>query len=504
MDPRAPRGKREGPALIETVGLTKRFGDLIANDKVDFAVRGGEIHALLGENGSGKTTLLSMLYGLIRPDDGVVLLDGEPAELTSPNDARDRGVGMVPQRFLLVPTLTVAENVALAIHGPGRHRTVIRQVTKTVRAVQERYGLALDASAVVGQLSIGERQRVEIVRALSFDPRVLLLDEPTSVLTPDEAEILYAALRQMVNEEGRSVVLTTHRIREVFQAADRVTVLRAGGKVAEFEAAELSREALVRTMVGHRKMHTFHSSEAIASDRTLLRMRDVTLAPDAARAAGIPPVRNVNLVVAAGEILGVAGVEGNGQIALEMLLAGILAPSDGHIEVEGQVGYVPSDRDRYGVVPSLPVRDNLLLRDLANRQLFARVRTDAASASRVERLIDDFKIDPPSPDILVRQLSGGNAQKVVLAREISRGPAVTVAAQPTAGLDVAAASLIRARLHEQSRLGRAVVVISSDLDEILELCDRVTVMFRGGLVGSWNRAAFDRQEIGAMMAGVGV
>lgn len=510
-----PRATPEPPA-VEARTLTKRYGTVLANDRVGLSILPGEIHALLGENGSGKTTFLSMLYGLIQPDEGEILVRGEQVTWGRGMRPQDHGIGMVPQRFLLVRTLSVAENVALSVHGRGRYRALLCDVTARIHALQERLGLALDPSAIVRTLSVGERQRVEIVRALHFEPDVLLLDEPTSVLTPGEADALYGALRELASSRGMSIVLTTHRIREVFETADRVTVLRAGRNVGTYKASELTTDELVKAMIGHREMPRIdRTAPDRTTDRWLVRVEHLTLTDDDARSAGLPALHDVTFDVSAGEIVGIAGVEGNGQTTLEMLLAGIVQPSSGEILVRGNdretqrarsgsrrlVGYVPSERDRFGMVRSLSVRDNLLLRELAETPSLRRAPSRSADAARVEGLITEFAIEPPSPTIRVGQLSGGNAQKVVLARELSRDPPITIAAQPTAGLDVGAAAAVRARLHEQSRLDRSVIVISSDLDELLELCDRIQVMYRGRLIGNWARPAFDRHAIGTAMAG---
>jgi simple sugar transport system ATP-binding protein len=477
-------------------------------------VERGEIHALLGENGSGKTTLLGMLYGLVAPDAGEIRVSGQSVTWSHGARARERGIGMVPQRFLLVPTLTVAENIALSVHGGGRHRALMRDVIARVDRLKKQLGLALDPHAVVRTLSVGERQRVEIVRALYFEPDVLLLDEPTSVLTPDEADLLYEALRELVTSRGMSIVLTTHRIREVFRAADRVSVLRNGRNVGTFEAQELTRDELVQAMIGRRAMPEIdHEAKAPPAAGTLLRVDGLTLSPGDAKVARLPPIADVSFTVSAGEVLGIAGVEGNGQTTLEMLLAGIVQASSGVIALpEGggtsgsrsarhHIGYVPSERDRFGVVRSMNVRHNLLLRELAQTPFLHRAPGQAGGSPDVDGLVNAFAIEPPSPTVRVGDLSGGNAQKVVLARELSRDPAVTIAAQPTAGLDIAAAASVRAKLHERSRLGRAVLVISSDLDELLELCDHISVMYRGRLIGDWPRSAFDRHAIGSAMAG---
>ena len=511
---------------LRASGITKRYQALLANNNIDFDVRDSEIHALLGENGSGKTTLLSILYGLISPDAGQIFLSGRPVTWGSPHDAHSAGIAMVPQQFRLVPTLTIAENVVLALHHPeSSYRRLLPEVRGRIDTIQDRYRLQLDPDTLVGPLSVGERQRVEIVRALYFEPRILFLDEPTSVLTPQEAETLYSALRQMVEEEERSVVLTTHRIKEVLGHCNRVTVLRNGSKVATFDSSELDHGELVQAMVGQRTIHAIGRAATTQSDGSpLFRVEELSLDGKEAKAVGATPIRDVSFDVFPGEVFGVAGVEGNGQYTLELLLTGLLTPSRGRIMIRRPsandwteladnkhrtatgrdgIGHIPSDRNRFGVAATLTVAENLLLRELTEAPALSRapgLRKDVAH--RVDEVIKSFEIDPPNPQAKVSQLSGGNAQKVVVAREISRNPLLMLAAQPTAGLDVAASSYVRSSLKDQARTGRGVLIISSDLDELFELCDRLTVMYHGRLTGSWSEGDFDANAIGAAMAGV--
>jgi simple sugar transport system ATP-binding protein len=515
----------ESPYLLGARNIWKRYGDVVANRGVDLSVQEGEIHALLGENGSGKTTLLSILYGLVPPDEGTITYQGRPVIWDGPHHARDTGISMVPQQFRLVPTLTVEENVVLAIHGRRGHRQLLVEVRAQMEVLQERYGLSLDPGAAVGSLSVGERQRVEILRALFFNPKLLLLDEPTSVLTPQESEALYGALHRIVGQERLSLVLTTHRIGEVFGLADRVTVLRNGLNIATFGAEQLSRDELVRTMIGEdRAARAAHPERAAATSDPLVRVEDLELEHRAAQVAGVPPISRTNFDAKAGEIVGVAGVEGNGQLSLELLLAGLLRPTNGRIVLRDpagrsiaetgadhngggtfrqHVGYIPSDRNRLGVARGLSVGENLLLRQLAATPALSRapaMRKDQGET--VERLIEEFGIEPRDPGIPVRNLSGGNAQKVVLARELSRSPPVTLAAQPTAGLDVRVTGLVRDRLRREAERGSAVIIISSDLDELFELCHQIGVIYQGRFVGFWPREQFDRREIGAAMGGL--
>ncbi len=510
----------EAASIVVMRGMTKRFGTTVANDAIDFDLRPGEIHGLLGENGSGKTTLMSLLYGLHQPEAGEIRLAGELVRIRSPGDALARGIAMIPQRFRLVPTLTVAENVSLGISTPRRRHTVmLRDVARRLADLSQAYGLQTNPAAVVDSLSMGERQRVEILRALYHDARVLLMDEPTSTLTPQEVVQLSSILRRMVRDEQRSVVLVTHKIREALDLAQRITVLRGGRRVATFADNEVSTEALLDAMIGRRgtvspQMRTNpQSGDGGPVDTAVLILTEVAIAPPSGTSVASVGLHDVSFSVRAGEILGIAGVEGNGQRELELLLAGLLRPTSGSIAVHagragllgraGAVAYIPSDRDRLGLLPDLSVAENLLLRRGAAVPPFslapARHPADLGEAAD---MVARFGIHPPNLHAPVRHLSGGNMQKVVLARELSRNPALIVAAQPTMGLDVATTAFVRGHLRRAAQEGAAIVMISSDLDELIEVCDRITVMYRGRLVGEWVADGSSVASIGAAMAGL--
>ena len=505
-----------GAAAVVMRGITKRFGAVVANDGVDFDLAAGEIHGLLGENGSGKTTLISILYGLVRPDAGEIALAGRPLALRGPTDALRAGIAMIPQRFRLVPTLSVAENVALGLEPRGRRQgRMLREVGGRLLELAGRYGLGVDPEARVESLSMGERQRVEILRALYHDSRVLLMDEPTSVLTPGEVEELFAMIRRMASDEGRTVVLVTHKLREVIGLADRMTVLRLGRKAGTFAAAEATPARLVEAMMGERAS----AANVAVATRTpragpraalVLAVKGLCVRPAAGETLVSRELRGVAFEVAAGEVYGVAGVEGNGQWELELALSGLIAPSAGEVRVLGSPGlprdrmaYIPSDSQQWGILRELSVAENLLLPETAAGSGWRRAaaRRPAALAV-VARDIERYRIVPPDPGSRARALSGGNAQKLVLARELGRNPVLVLAAQPTAGLDVASAAFVRAELRRAADRGAAVVVISSDLDELLELADRIAVMYHGALQGEWPAAAATVAELGAAMAGV--
>lgn len=505
---------------VQMHGMTKRFGATLANDAIDFDLRPGEIHGLLGENGSGKTTLISLLYGIHQPEGGEIRLAGAPVRIRSPGEALARGIAMIPQRFRLVPTLTVAENIALGVAHPRlRHSALLKEVARRVADLSEAYELQTNPTAVVGALSMGERQRVEILRALYHDARILLMDEPTSVLTPQEVTALSRILSRMARNERRSVVLVTHKIRELTDIADRITVLRGGRRVATFVAPNFSTGALLEAMIGQRDTGTvqagptsFRQAEGDLTAPTVCALTDVRLKSRPGDDLASHGLRGISLRVRAGEIVGVAGVEGNGQRELELILAGILQPEGGTVEIrtgvspamgDGAVAYVPSDRDRWGVLADLTVAENLLLRHGATLPALASDPTrQAGHLQEAAGAVTRFGIHPPYLLAPVRHLSGGNMQKVVIARELSRGPALVVAAQPTMGLDVTTAAFVRRHLRGIAATGAAVLVISSDLDELLDVCHRIVVMYRGRLIGEWATAHASVAEIGAAMAGL--
>ncbi|MDR7520522.1 MAG: ABC transporter ATP-binding protein [Armatimonadota bacterium] len=508
-------------ASVVMRGIVKRFGHVVANDHVDFDLALGEIHGLLGENGSGKTTLMSILYGLYQPDAGEIRVHGAPVALRGPRDALERGIAMIPQQFRLVPTLTVAENIALGLDPRGRpHRHLLRDVERRLMALSEQYGLQIAPTAAVGRLSMGERQRVEILRALYHDSRVLLMDEPTSVLTPREVDRLLQMLAAMTKNERRSVVLVTHKILEVLGVADRVTVLRQGRRVATLGPGDLSADALVAAMMGQREPPAQASWSAASprsarnQGRPILEFRAVCVSPAGGSDLASRPLHDVTFTVRSGEIFGIAGVEGNGQRELEFAAAGLLTPTAGTIALDGNgdsqghsgraaVAYIPSDRPRWGVALDLTVAENLLLRHAAGGDPWALAPTRRPQPlADADNAIATFGIHPPRRRALVRHLSGGNGQKVVVARELYRLPAVVVAAQPTAGLDVATSTFVRGQLRRVASAGAAVLLISSDLDELQGLCDRIGVIYQGRLMGIWDAQTVTRAALGAAMAGL--
>jgi general nucleoside transport system ATP-binding protein len=494
-------------------GITKRFPAVVANDGVDFEAAVGEVHALLGENGAGKTTLSNILTGLYRPDEGEIVLFGKPVEFQSPRDAIDAGIAMVHQHFRLVSSFTVAENVVLGDQRDvGRSfRLQPRAIERRVEELSRRFGLAVEPRARIWQLSVGEQQRVEILKALYQDARILILDEPTAVLTPQEAEALFATIRAMV-ADGRTVIFISHKLNEVKAVADRVTVLRRGKSVATVSAAEATPRSLAGLMVGRELEAAERDTERGPAGETVLEIDELWADGDRGESA----VKDANLTVCAGEIVGVAGVAGNGQRELAETIVGMRPATAGLVRVRGRglrngdpraaiaagVAYVPEDRLGTGVAPSLSVASNVVLKAYREPHVsrgpllrFKRIRELA------DRVIERYDVRTSGSHVPAWQLSGGNLQKVVLAREFSGDPAVLIAAAPTRGLDVAGIESVHSYLRDAASKGLGVLLISEDLDEILVLADRVAVMYEGSVVGERDAASATAEDIGLLMAG---
>jgi simple sugar transport system ATP-binding protein len=495
-------------------GITKRFPGVLANDEVDFEAAAGEVHALLGENGAGKSTLSNILTGLYRPDEGTIALYGEPVRFDSPSDAIDAGIGMVHQHFRLVPPFTVAENIILGEHRPEARRFVVnpRRIERDVGGLGERYGVAVDPRARVWQLSVGEQQRVEILKALYREARILILDEPTAVLTPQEAESLFVTLRRMA-EEGRTVIFISHKLNEVKAVADRVTVLRGGRAVATVDASGATPRELAALMVG-REVELARRVERATPPReeSALAVEGLSVPGD----RGEQSVRDVSLTVRAGEILGVAGVAGNGQRELAEAVTGMRPPSSGLVRVfdrklrtgdpraaiSAGIAHVPEDRLGTGVASGLSIAENSVLKSYRRRGISLGPLLNWSLIREVARdLIRRYGVITPGPQLRARDLSGGNLQKLVLGREFSSAPKVLIAASPTRGLDVGAIEAVHAYLREAAGEGVAVLLISEDLDEIRALADRIVVLYEGRLTGEFDPATATIEEIGLAMAG---
>jgi general nucleoside transport system ATP-binding protein len=497
--------------MLQMRGITKRFPGVVANQRVDFDVRAGEVHTLLGENGAGKSTLMRVLYGLYPADEGEILLRGELVHITSPAVAIQHGIGMIHQHFMLVPTLTVAQNVALGLPSSRRPMTDLDRVSKRIRELSSGYGLKMDPEAYIWQLSVGERQRVEIMKALYRNASLLVLDEPTAVLTPQEVDDFFIILRQMV-ADGRGLVFISHKIREVLALSDRITVLRGGTVVGTVEPKDVTRRDLAHMMVG-RDVGMVQNAAETGGGEVRLSVETLTVRGD----RDTEVVHGLSLQVSSGEIVGIAGVSGNGQRELAESIAGLRAPAGGSIRLNGVdltgrgparireagLGYVPEERMRDGVIGEFSVSDNLLLVDnrapAFNRWGFLR---SGAIRRHCQQLVSAFNVKTPRLETPATHLSGGNIQKLIMARELSRDPRVLLVSQPTRGIDVGATEYIHHRLIEQRDSGVAILIISEDLDEVMSLSDRILVMYEGGIIGEVDPRKSTRETLGLMMAGV--
>jgi general nucleoside transport system ATP-binding protein len=499
----------ETPAL-ELRGITKRFPGVVANDRIDFDLQPGEVHALLGENGAGKSTLMNVLYGLYRPDEGEIRIGGQPVTMHSPKDAIEHGIGMVHQHFMLIPVMTVAENIVLGTE-PRRDGVLLdlSAAERRVRELSELYGLSVDPRARIEDISVGRQQRVEILKALYRGADILILDEPTAVLTPQEATELFGVLRSLT-EQGMSIIFISHKLNEVLSISDRITVLRRGEKVETLPTSGATEESLARLMVGREVLLRVDKPPADTGE-TLLEVKNLSVLDD----RGLEAVRDVSLNVRAGEIVGIAGVDGNGQTELIDAITGLLRPTSGTITVGGRdmtkasarkvldegMGHIPEDRQARGLVLEFTLTENLALEDyrtppdsrwgwLFPRRLLARAR----------RLLKEFDVRGGGPSARASALSGGNQQKVVIAREVGRDPRVLVAAQPTRGLDVGAIEYVHRRLITVRDERKAVLLVSLELEEILSLSDRILVLYEGRVVGEYGPDVSE-EELGVAMTG---
>jgi general nucleoside transport system ATP-binding protein len=504
---------------LQTSGITKRFPGVLANDHVDFELEKGEIHALLGENGAGKTTLMNILYGLYQPDEGEISINGQRTQITSPYDAIAQGIGMVHQHFMLVPPLTVTENIMLGQESEvgwsrplGKLSVLDRSsVSKRIRELSQRYALEVDPDAYIRDLPVGAQQRVEIVKALYRAADILILDEPTAVLTPQEADELFVIMRTLI-EQGKSIIFITHKLREVFAVANRISVMRAGRMVGMVKPAEATRQLLAEMMVGREVL--------LQVDKTVAHPQEVVLQVDNLRVLDDRRhmvVDGVSLEVREGEILGVAGVQGNGQTELAEALTGLRHPAEGKVTildhdtthatprqvVEVGSSHVPEDRQKHGLVLSFPVRDNLVLCSYYKKPFSNGIEINSAVITQqAEELVEMFDIRTPSVETSAGSLSGGNQQKVIVARELSRPFKLLIVSQPTRGLDVGSIEFIHRRIVEARDKGAAVLLISAELDEILSLSDRIAVMYKGQILETLDAKEATREKLGLLMAGV--
>ena len=496
---------------MEMRGISKCFPGVLANNNIDFDVSSSEVHALLGENGAGKSTLMKILYGLYQPDEGEISINGKQVQICSPADAIKLGIGMIHQHFMLVPTLTVAENVALGLTSSRGPLTDLDHVSNRILELADSYGLRIEPGAYIWQLSVGQQQRVEIIKALYRGAALLILDEPTAVLTPQEVDELFIIMRQMV-KDGYALIFISHKLHEVVEISHRVTVLRNGKKIGTRPTSEVTKQTLANWMVGH-EIDFITSTPQVNMGEVRLKLENVSCESD----RGTKGLSGISLEIQSGEILGIAGVSGNGQRELAEVMSGLRKITSGKFYLEGEdvtgfapneliermLSYIPEERMRDGMIKDFTVAENMILRE-HNKLPFSQHGFLKLKdiEKHTDELIKRFQVKTPSQKTLVKSLSGGNIQKIVLAREISRNPRTIIAAQPTRGLDIGATEYVREQLIIQRNNGAAVLVISEDLDEIMALSDRIAVIYEGKIMDILTRKESTRENIGLLMAGV--
>ncbi len=494
-------------AFAELQDITKSFGGVRANDGVSIRIRDGGIHALVGENGAGKSTLMKVLYGMLSPDGGRILIRGKQVRITSPRTAIALGIGMLHQHFMLIPPFTVTENVILGSEPESRFgRLNLRSAEDEVLSLSRRFHLDIDCRAKIESLSVGLQQRVEILKILYRRAELLILDEPTPVLTPQEVEDFFSTIRKL-KSEGKTVILITHKLAEVMEISDTVTVMRRGKVTAEVDTRSTSPRELAHLMVGDETGSSVPKAAA-ATIRTVVTAENVSCLSD----RRLPEVNDVSFSIAAGEILGIAAVEGNGQSELVQVLAGLRACTSGRILINGRevrlgsrgitIGHIPEDRLRYGIVADFSVADNLLLgrqyeREFSGLFFLRRAEVDAYA----DRVLEEFEVRPPRRELAARSLSGGNQQKVVVGREFSKDADFLIASQPTRGLDIRAIDFVHSTMISARNRGKAILLVSSDLSELLSIADRIAVMYEGRITGLFRASETSERELGLHMTG---
>ena len=502
--------ERSAAPRLEMRGITKRYPGVTANDHIDLDLQRGEIHALLGENGAGKTTLMNILYGLAVPDEGQILIDGTPVHIAGPSDAISRGIEMVHQHFMLIPVLSVAENVVLGAETMANPVLLDkREASRRIRELAGKFGFELDPDAKIESLSVGQQQRVEILKMLYRDAQILVLDEPTAVLTPGETEEIFVLLRNLA-KDGRSIIFISHKLTEVLEIADRITVIRRGKVIGQRRPAETTEEELAELMVGRAVLLTVERGESHPAE-VRLKVEDLHVKDD----RGNEMVRGLDLEIRGGEILGIAGVAGNGQDELVEALVGLRRVAAGHIHLRGRdvtglspraineanVGYVPADRHRFGLILAFPLTDNLVLTSYYKAPYaHGQLRDGHAIAMAAREKVKAYDVRTPSIEVAAQTLSGGNQQKLIVAREFEGDTTLLVLDQPTRGLDVGSIEFIHRRIIEKRDAGTAVLLVSAELDEVMELSDRIAVMYRGKVVAFLDGRTADKNEVGLLMA----
>ena len=496
--------------VIEMREITKVFGEFVANDKINLELRKGEIHALLGENGAGKSTLMNMLAGLLEPTSGEIVVNGQAVKLDSPSKAASLGIGMVHQHFMLVEAFTVAENIILGSELTKNGVLDIARATREINELSERYGLAVDPSAKVADISVGAQQRVEILKTLYRGADILIFDEPTAVLTPSEIDELMAIMKNLV-KEGKSIILITHKLDEIRAVSDRVTVIRRGKSIETVEIAGATNADLAEMMVGRSVSFKTEKQEAQPKE-VILSIKDLVVNEN----RGVPAVKNLSLDVRAGEIVGIAGIDGNGQSELIQAITGLRKIESGSVELKGQsivglhprqitemsVGHVPEDRHRDGLVLEMMISENIALQTYYKEPLSKKgILNYTNIIDYAKKLMQEFDVRAASEIVSASALSGGNQQKAIIAREIDRNPDLLIVSQPTRGLDVGAIEYIHKRLIQERDNGKAVLVVSFELDEILNVSDRIAVIHDGKIQGIVTPETTNKQELGVLMAG---
>lgn len=496
--------------VIEMRDITKVFGEFVANDKINLHLRKGEIHALLGENGAGKSTLMNMLAGLLEPTSGEIVVNGQVVNLDSPSKAASLGIGMVHQHFMLVEAFTVAENIILGSELTKNGVLDIAGASKEIKALSERYGLAVDPSAKVADITVGAQQRVEILKTLYRGADILIFDEPTAVLTPSEIDELMTILKNLV-KEGKSIILITHKLDEIRAVSDRVTVIRRGKSIETVEIAGATNADLAEMMVG-RSVSFKTEKQASQPKEVVLSIKDLVVNEN----RGVPAVKNLSLDVRAGEIVGIAGIDGNGQSELIQAITGLRKVESGSIELKGDsivglhprqitelsVGHVPEDRHRDGLILEMMISENIALQTYYKEPLSKNgILNYSNITSYAKKLMEEFDVRAASELVPAAALSGGNQQKAIIAREIDRDPDLLIVSQPTRGLDVGAIEYIHKRLIEERDNGKAILVVSFELDEILNVSDRIAVIHDGKIQGIVSPETTNKQELGVLMAG---
>lgn len=496
--------------VIEMLNIRKEFPGIVANDNITLQLKKGEIHALLGENGAGKSTLMNVLFGLYQPEKGEIRVNGKPVSITNPNIANDLGIGMVHQHFMLVDTFTVTENIILGKETTTAGRIDIKKAEQEVREISERYGLSVDPQAKISDISVGMQQRVEILKTLYRGAEILIFDEPTAVLTPQEIGELIQIFRTLI-KEGKSIILITHKLKEIMEVCDRVTVIRKGVGIGTVNVSETDPNALASLMVGREV--TFKTEKKAADPKEVAFEINGLTVKDS---RGVPVVNNLNLKIKAGEIVGIAGVDGNGQSELIEAITGLRKAEGGTISLNGKdirnlsprkitesgIGHIPQDRHKHGLVLDFPIGDNIVLQTYYKKP-FSKygVLNFKEIYDKARKLIKEYDVRTPTEYTEARALSGGNQQKAIIGREIDRDPDLLIAAQPTRGLDVGAIEFIHKRLIEQRDNGKAVLLLSFELDEIMNVSDRIAVIYEGGIVAVVDPAETTEQELGLLMAG---